>query len=805
MHALAAHHLPLAAQSFDLHLALVPVRPAREHTLERARARRARRRRSTRSSRRAARAAPRTGPGALPVADVARAAGRMAAALLAARRRAARAARVARAVGSSTRSSSIRSSTCSRPWSAPASRSTPACCTEMSAEFGARDRRAREPAARARGRAGQSGERAAAGARAVREARSCPRAARPRPASPPTPRCSRRSPRSTSSRACCSSGAALTKLKSTYLDALPAAVDPADGRVHTTFEQTGAATGRLASADPNLQNIPMRTPQGRAIRRAFVAAPGYVLVGADYSQIELRVMAHLSGDPALVEAFASGEDIHASTARRIFKLTGDVPPELRARAKVVNFGVHVRHGRAQPGAADGTRARRRRRSSSTATSPPTPASGASSTARSRRRASAAGCRRCSAAGATCPQLRGGRHGALDGRARRHQHAHPGLGGRPRQARDAERSRGLRAPGKRTTAAAGARRIAAASAPPARPMRVAKRVRARWKAATIWRCRSPFRWGRAPPGTTSTERSHARHPARPRRTPSTDGLLIVGLVGRAGSGKSTRRACARRDGRRVLDADRIGHEITDRDPEVRAALLAEYGPAVYLRRRHARTAGSWRRWSSRARRRSPRSTASCTRASCSACARASPRLAAGLQRGAWWWMPRCMLDWGFERECDAVLAVIAPEPRRSRAWSRRAAGPRPRRAGAPRKARAAIRSSRRRRRGDRERRQRGRAGRGRARAALERLRARARGARVSSARSAAPLVPSLARAARALLARLRGAPVAARRARSTPPSSSPRRSPRTIPRGASSCCARRSPRARRSRARPARSW
>lgn len=132
---------------------------------------------------------------------------------------------------------------------------------------------------------------------------------------------------------------ALSKLKGTYLDALPASVDPRDGRVHTTFEQTGAATGRLSSFDPNLQNIPMRTPQGRAIRRAFVAAPGCALVGADYSQIELRVMAHLSEDPQLIEAFASGEDIHASTARRIFKVTGDVPAELRSRAKVVNFGV----------------------------------------------------------------------------------------------------------------------------------------------------------------------------------------------------------------------------------------------------------------------------------------------------------------------------------------------------------------------------------------------------------------------------------------------------------------------------------
>ncbi len=131
----------------------------------------------------------------------------------------------------------------------------------------------------------------------------------------------------------------LTKLRSTYLDALPLQVDPGDGRVHTTFDQTGAATGRLSSSDPNLQNIPTRTPAGREIRRAFVAPPGRVLVGADYSQIELRVMAHLSEDPNLIEAFASGEDVHASTARRIFKVAGAVDPALRARAKVVNFGV----------------------------------------------------------------------------------------------------------------------------------------------------------------------------------------------------------------------------------------------------------------------------------------------------------------------------------------------------------------------------------------------------------------------------------------------------------------------------------
>jgi DNA polymerase I len=133
---------------------------------------------------------------------------------------------------------------------------------------------------------------------------------------------------------------ALSKLKSTYLDALPLELDPADGRIHTTYDQTGAATGRLSSSQPNLQNIPMRTPQGRAIRRAFVAPAGSVLIGADYSQIELRVMAHLSGDAQLIEAFRAGEDVHERTARRIFGVTGEtLDPALRSRAKIVNFGV----------------------------------------------------------------------------------------------------------------------------------------------------------------------------------------------------------------------------------------------------------------------------------------------------------------------------------------------------------------------------------------------------------------------------------------------------------------------------------
>jgi len=131
----------------------------------------------------------------------------------------------------------------------------------------------------------------------------------------------------------------LAKLKSTYLDALPLAIDPRDGRVHTSFDQAGAATGRISSSDPNLQNIPMRTAQGREIRKAFRAEEGYLLLAADYSQIELRVMAHLSGDEALRRAFAGGEDIHASTARRVFGVSGDLDPALRARAKVVNFGI----------------------------------------------------------------------------------------------------------------------------------------------------------------------------------------------------------------------------------------------------------------------------------------------------------------------------------------------------------------------------------------------------------------------------------------------------------------------------------
>jgi DNA polymerase-1 len=132
----------------------------------------------------------------------------------------------------------------------------------------------------------------------------------------------------------------LAKLKSTYVDALPGFVHPETGRVHTSFNQTGAATGRLSSSDPNLQNIPVRTPRGEAIRRAFVAPPGHLLLTADYSQIELRLLAHLSGDPAFVEAFERGGDIHRQTAAVIFGVPEtQVTPEMRARAKTINFGT----------------------------------------------------------------------------------------------------------------------------------------------------------------------------------------------------------------------------------------------------------------------------------------------------------------------------------------------------------------------------------------------------------------------------------------------------------------------------------
>ena len=132
----------------------------------------------------------------------------------------------------------------------------------------------------------------------------------------------------------------LSKLKSTYLDTLVTMVHPETGRIHTSFNQAVAATGRLSSSNPNLQNIPIRTPEGRDIRKGFVAEPGCVLLSADYSQIELRIFAHYSGDAALKEAFAQGEDVHARTAEEIFEGREEgSPAEMRRIAKAINFGI----------------------------------------------------------------------------------------------------------------------------------------------------------------------------------------------------------------------------------------------------------------------------------------------------------------------------------------------------------------------------------------------------------------------------------------------------------------------------------
>jgi DNA polymerase-1 len=133
---------------------------------------------------------------------------------------------------------------------------------------------------------------------------------------------------------------AMSKLKSTYTDALPGRINPRTGRVHTSYHQAVASTGRLSSTDPNLQNIPIRTEAGRRVRKAFVAEPGYMLLAADYSQIELRIMAHLSQDQGLIGAFEAGEDIHRATAAEVFGVKdGKVSSEQRRRAKAVNFGL----------------------------------------------------------------------------------------------------------------------------------------------------------------------------------------------------------------------------------------------------------------------------------------------------------------------------------------------------------------------------------------------------------------------------------------------------------------------------------
>jgi DNA polymerase-1 len=133
---------------------------------------------------------------------------------------------------------------------------------------------------------------------------------------------------------------ALSKLKSTYTDKLPQQICSRTGRIHTSYHQAVAATGRLSSSDPNLQNIPIRTEEGRRIRQAFIAPPGYSLLAADYSQIELRIMAHISGDQGLLQAFADDLDIHRATAAEVFGVPPDeVSDDQRRSAKAINFGL----------------------------------------------------------------------------------------------------------------------------------------------------------------------------------------------------------------------------------------------------------------------------------------------------------------------------------------------------------------------------------------------------------------------------------------------------------------------------------
>ena len=132
----------------------------------------------------------------------------------------------------------------------------------------------------------------------------------------------------------------IDKLKGTYVDALPLLIHRRTGRIHTSYNQTVAATGRLSSSDPNLQNIPIRTDQGAEIRKGFIPEAGHVFLGADYSQIELRILAHFSGDAAFVEAFRAGHDIHRQTAAIIYGVpVSDVSPQMRAAAKTVNFAT----------------------------------------------------------------------------------------------------------------------------------------------------------------------------------------------------------------------------------------------------------------------------------------------------------------------------------------------------------------------------------------------------------------------------------------------------------------------------------
>ena len=202
-----------------------------------------------------------------------------------------------------------------------------------------RGRRARARDLRARAARSSRSARPSSSRRSCSASSACRASAAARPATRPTRACCRRSAHEHEIIPKIERWRELTKLAQTYLDALPLLID-ADGRLHTTFNQTAATTGRLSSNNPNLQNIPIRTALGREIRACFVAEPGDVLVSADYSQVELRLLAHIAGEDVLKEIFRRGEDVHTATACRVFGVTPDqIDPGMRSKAKMINYGI----------------------------------------------------------------------------------------------------------------------------------------------------------------------------------------------------------------------------------------------------------------------------------------------------------------------------------------------------------------------------------------------------------------------------------------------------------------------------------
>ena len=263
----------------------------------------------------------------------------------------------------------------------------------------------------------------------------CRAARKPRPANgQPRPTCWKIWPPNTTFRPAFWTTGSLQKLKSTYTDSLLDHINAKTGRVHTSYAIAGANTGRLASTDPNLQNIPVRTEDGRRIREAFIVEPGKVLVSLDYSQIELRILAHTAGIDALKSAFREGQDIHAMTAAEMFDVPLDaMTPDVRRQAKAINFGVIYGISAGVWRAICGFPAKRRR-PSSTAISSAFPAFALTWTTRWPLRRSTGSSKRFRPAKSTRPRLtRAARTGLCQ--ARRDQCPDPGHGGRYHPPRD----------------------------------------------------------------------------------------------------------------------------------------------------------------------------------------------------------------------------------------------------------------------------------------------------------------------------------------------------------------------------------